>query len=134
MQDRTYIPPVIDPSGKSRVDSSAAADAIEELSNQKQPSVSSNNDNEKLAEAGLKKGVTPDLTAEEEEFESYGFAHPAASRPQRIVWIPEDTLGLTAEEVRGCEEARVRVGCSNAKVDEKGKVDVDGPPPGAPDW
>lgn len=69
------------------------------------------------------------LTAQEEEFESYGFAHPAASRPQRIIWIPKDTLGLTEEEVKGCEEAGVRVGFVNAKLDETGKVGIDGGPP-----
>ena len=129
MQDRTYTPPVIDPSGKSRVDSSSAADVIEESSNQKRLSVSSDNDNEKLTEQDLKKGVVSDTTAQEKEFESYGFAHPAASRPQRIVWIPEDTLGLTEEEVRGCEEARVRIGFGNARLDETGKVGIDGGPP-----
>ena len=130
MQDRTYTPLVIDPSGKSQVDSSAAADTdvIEESSNQKRPSVSSDNDNEKFTEQDLKKGIVLDVAAQD-EFEYYGFAHPAASRPQRIVWIPEDTLGLTEEEVRGCEEARVRVGFGNAKLDETGKVGVDGGPP-----
>jgi len=135
LQDRTYTPPVINPSGESRADSSAAVvdagDVVEEDSSspneKKRLSVSSNND-EKLAEQNLTKDA-PDKTAQEEEFESYGFAHPAASRPQRTVWIPKDTLGLTEEEVRGCEEASVRVGFGNAKLDETGKVDVDGGPP-----
>ncbi|KAJ7826987.1 hypothetical protein B0H14DRAFT_3144736 [Mycena olivaceomarginata] len=39
--------------------------------------------------------------------EEYGFAHPAASRPQRIVCFPHDRLGLAAEEERGCREAGV---------------------------
>ena len=85
-------------------------------------------DNEKLTEQGLSKDA-PDVAAQEEEFESYGFAHPAVSRPQRIVWVPKDTLGLTEEEVRGCEEAKVRVSFVNANLDETGKVDIDGGPP-----
>ena len=149
MQDRTYTPPVIDPFGKSRAESSSAAAAQsadadvvpkeeDEDEDEKYPSSpnqkkrssgsSSADDEIKLAEQDLKKGG-PDVAAQEEEFESYGFAHPAVSRPQRIVWIPKDTLGLTEEEVKGCEEAKVRIGFRNAKLDETGKVDIDGGPP-----
>lgn len=85
-------------------------------------------DNEKLAEQDLNKN-SPDVATQEEEFESYGFAHPAASRPQRIVWIPKDTLGLTEEEVRGCVDAKVRVSFVNAELDETSKVGIDGGPP-----
>ena len=149
MQDRTYTPPVIDPFGKSRAESSSSAAAAQsadadvvpkedEDDDEKYPSspnqkkrssgLSSADDEIKLAEQDLKKGG-PDVAAQEEEFESYGFAHPAVSRPQRIVWIPKDTLGLTEEEVKGCEEAKVRIGFRNAKLDETGKVDIDGGPP-----
>ena len=158
MQDRTYTPPVIDPSGKSRGESSSAAAAVdqatadtdvlpkveeeeEEVDNEKEEkyptspnekkkrsSGSSSDEEIKLAEQDLTKGG-PDVAAQEEEFESYGFAHPAVSRPQRIVWIPKDTLGLTEEEVKGCKEAKVRIGFGNAKLDETGKVDIDGGPP-----
>jgi hypothetical protein len=124
LQDRTYTPPVIDPSGKSRVDSPAD---VTDSPDQKRPSVSS--DNEKLTEQDLNKDVPDVVAVQEAEFESYGFAHPAASRPQRIVWIPKDTLGLTEEEVRGCEEASVRVSFVDAKLDETGKVGIDGGPP-----
>jgi calcium permeable stress-gated cation channel len=122
LQDRTYTPPVIEASGKSRDDSPA----VLESTNQNRPSVSS--DNEKLTEQGLNKD-SADVSAEGEE--SYGFAHPAASRPQRIVWIPKDTLGLTEEEVSGCEEAGVRVSFVHAQIDETGKVGING---GPPDW
>ena len=152
MQDRTYTPLVINPSGKSRADSSSAAvhaDAEvvpeDEEKEEKEGSSSSpykkkrfsvssddnkntHSDDEKLAEQKLTKDA-PDVAAQEEEFETYGFAHPAVSRPQRVVWIPKDTLGLTEEEVKGCEEAKVKVGFRNAKLDETGKVDIDGGPP-----
>lgn len=61
--------------------------------------------------------------------QEYGFAHPAASRPQRTVWIPKDTLGLGEEEERACQEAGVDVSVSNATMNEKGKVAISGAPP-----
>jgi len=59
----------------------------------------------------------------------YGFLHPAASRPQRVVWLPLDRLGLVREEQKGNEEAGVETSVQNAQMDEKGKVDISGPPP-----
>ena len=59
----------------------------------------------------------------------YGFSHPAASRPQRTVWIPRDTLGLSKDEVEGCRAAGVDAECRDAEMNEKGKVDVSGSPP-----
>ena len=59
----------------------------------------------------------------------YGFAHPAISRPQRTVWIPQDALGLAGEEEKACREAGVRVSTHNAAMDEKGKVSISGIPP-----
>ncbi|KAJ8595856.1 hypothetical protein M405DRAFT_700189, partial [Rhizopogon salebrosus TDB-379] len=60
--------------------------------------------------------------------EDYGFAHPAASRPQRIVWIPDDSLGFGREEVQVTQDMGVKATTQNAKMDESGKVDVTGPP------
>jgi Extracellular tail, of 10TM putative phosphate transporter len=78
---------------------------------------------EKIAEHAAKAHV-------EKREESYGFAHPAVSRPQRIVWIPEDTLELTKEEESGCKDAGVRVSRVNAVMDGMGKVEInDGGPP-----
>ncbi|KAJ7512679.1 hypothetical protein B0H11DRAFT_1897989 [Mycena galericulata] len=61
--------------------------------------------------------------------EEYGFAHPAASRPQRIVWFPRDRLGLGEEEERACREVGVNASLKDAEMNEKGKVDISGPPP-----
>ncbi|KAJ6488018.1 hypothetical protein C8R45DRAFT_902598 [Mycena sanguinolenta] len=61
--------------------------------------------------------------------EEYGFAHPAASRPQRIVWFPHDRLGLAEEEERGCREAGVDCSVKDAELNDKGKVDISGAPP-----
>jgi hypothetical protein len=63
--------------------------------------------------------------------EEYGFAHPAASRPQRIVWLPLDPLGLVKEEVKANREAGVDVAVQDAVMNEKGKVEILGPPPDA---
>ncbi|KAJ7664278.1 hypothetical protein B0H17DRAFT_991245 [Mycena rosella] len=64
-----------------------------------------------------------------ESEEEYGFTHPAASRPQRVVWLPRDRLGLAEEEERACREAGVDVSLRDAEMNEKGKVDITGPPP-----
>ncbi|KAF9458987.1 hypothetical protein BDZ94DRAFT_1269342 [Collybia nuda] len=61
--------------------------------------------------------------------DDYGFAHPAASRPQRTVWVPVDTLGMSKEEERACQEAGVDVSSKDAVMNEKGKVDIQGIPP-----
>ncbi|KAH7886828.1 hypothetical protein F5I97DRAFT_1936442 [Phlebopus sp. FC_14] len=59
----------------------------------------------------------------------YGFAHPAVSRPQRVVWIPEDVgLGLAREEVRANRDAGVKATVERARMDKRGKVEVMGPP------
>jgi len=60
----------------------------------------------------------------------YGFAQPAVSRPQRTIWLPLDPLGLAEEEERACQEAGVDASVGpDAVMNEKGKVDVTGPPP-----
>jgi hypothetical protein len=74
-------------------------------------------------------GVDPKKYQMQEE--EYGFAHPAASRPQRIVWLPLDPLGLVKEEVKANREAGVDVAAQDAVMNEKGKVDILGPPPDA---
>jgi len=58
----------------------------------------------------------------------YGFAHPALTRPQRVVWIPEDTLGLGEEEVKANGEMGVLATTQGAKLDEKGRVEITRPP------
>jgi hypothetical protein len=60
--------------------------------------------------------------------EDYGFAHPAVSRPQRVVWIPDDSLNLGREEVQANREAGIKATTLNAVMDENGKVNVTGPP------
>jgi len=59
----------------------------------------------------------------------YGFAHPAASRPQKTIWIAQDTLGLTAEETAALKEKGIAVSTADAEMDGKGNVSIQGPPP-----
>ncbi|KAH9478520.1 hypothetical protein JR316_0008975 [Psilocybe cubensis] len=123
LQDRTLTATVIEaqPSGTAGPSSDASAVNVES----RQSTDKKDSSEERLT----KDREAADTAAAEEEEESYGFAQPAASRPQRTVWIPRDALGLWREEERGCEQAGVRVSERHAVMDEKGKVDVDGGPP-----
>ncbi|PPQ92296.1 hypothetical protein CVT25_008893, partial [Psilocybe cyanescens] len=124
LQDRTLTAPVIEaqPSGDPEGSPPSPAINVDSRGTDKKPT--SSDSEERLT----KDKDAADLAAEEEE-ESYGFAHPAASRPQRTVWIPRDAHGLWKEEERGCEEQGVRVSERHAVMDAKGKVDVSGGPP-----
>ena len=67
--------------------------------------------------------------------QTYGFYHPAASRPQRTVWIPQDEFGVSRAELKGCTEMGVRASSANGYAEivdrrkAKVKVDVKGGPP-----
>ncbi|KAJ7634798.1 hypothetical protein FB45DRAFT_474770 [Roridomyces roridus] len=65
-------------------------------------------------------GLVGDRAARIKSEEEYGFAHPAASRPQRIVWFPRDTLGLAEQEERGCREAGGERECQGCGDERKG--------------
>lgn len=121
LQDRTYKAPAIQaqPGNESPV----SGDGGSVLGD---PS-STREDKKTLDPKG--KNIADEVAALEDEEESYGFAHPAASRPQRTVWIPKDTLGLAEEEERACKEMGVSVSYVHATMDGTGKVDVTGGPP-----
>ncbi|TFK34488.1 hypothetical protein BDQ12DRAFT_689686 [Crucibulum laeve] len=93
-----------------------------------QSSSASAEERAKLTEQGV---APPDAHDEQKKKteEDYGFAHPAASRPQRTVWIPTDELGLSADEKAACRAAGVDTSARNAVMDAKGKVDITGGPP-----
>jgi len=57
------------------------------------------------------------------------FTHPALL-PARIVWIPQDTLGLGEEEASDIRSRGIDVTTRGAYMNEKGTVDVDTYPPG----
>jgi calcium permeable stress-gated cation channel len=59
------------------------------------------------------------------------FNHPASVEPQRIVWLPQDPLGLSDVEVRELKGHNVEASNENANISGKGTVDIDGHPPGS---
>jgi hypothetical protein len=58
------------------------------------------------------------------------FNHPAGVEPQRIVWIPQDPLGISVREVQRLQEEGVEVSDENAILDKTGTVDITNHPPG----
>ena len=58
------------------------------------------------------------------------FAHPASVRRQQVVWIPCDPLGLGECEAKANAALGIEVSMEGAKMDGKGRVDVDRAPPG----
>ncbi|CAE6528316.1 unnamed protein product [Rhizoctonia solani] len=57
------------------------------------------------------------------------FTHPAAFEPQRVVWILRDPLGVAEAEEHGLKSHGIEVSTENAVIDEKGHVELTGPPP-----
>ncbi|KAI0350828.1 DUF221-domain-containing protein [Trametes cingulata] len=57
------------------------------------------------------------------------FYHPASVEPQPIIWLPRDPLGLGEAEERAIREAGIKVSTKDARMDGKGHVDIEGPPP-----
>ncbi|KAG8681685.1 hypothetical protein FRC08_015484, partial [Ceratobasidium sp. 394] len=58
------------------------------------------------------------------------FTHPAAIEPQQIIWLPRDPLGLAEAEAAELKAAGIQVSTENAEMDERGHVELRGPPPG----
>lgn len=84
-------------------------------------------------------GKPKDEEAEEDEelhdFTTDGpkdFDHPASVETQRIVWIPDDELGLGKTEVEDMKRRNVKASLALAEMDEWGKIKISGPPPGGP--
>jgi len=90
---------------------------------------SANGESDHEPKAKDKTPATVDASAKAKTEDDYGFAHPATSRPQRTVWLPKDTLGISEEEVTACKESGVDASLKDAVMNEKGNVDVTGPPP-----
>ena len=67
------------------------------------------------------KGLTDDGPQE--------FDHPASIEPQRVIWLPRDTLGLGEAEEAAIRTRGIGVSTKGAVMDGKGNVDVDAAPP-----
>lgn len=57
--------------------------------------------------------------AAEETLEDDAFTHPAAKEPQRIVWLPEDELGLAAAEIKNNESVGIASTSADAFMNTK---------------
>lgn len=66
---------------------------------------------------------------EEEEQDEHAFDHPSTYEEQKWIWIPKDTLGLSAELVRRLHEKGVDASDEGATMDVKGVVEVSRNPP-----
>lgn len=82
-----------------------------------------------------------------EDYDVDAFAHPATKEPQRIIWLPEDELGLAVAEVKDNLSVGITATTKDAVLDSKvslrpfdgikadqsfwiqGKVEIFGPPP-----
>jgi hypothetical protein len=78
------------------------------------------------APSGKDKTKASDAATRQEIEVELGFANPAVARSQQTIWIPKDTLGLSEEAVKGCEEMGISATADGAFMDEKGEVDVPG--------
>ena len=58
------------------------------------------------------------------------FYHPASVEPQRVIWLPLDTLGIATKEEKDIRAMGIEVSTENARMNAKGHVDIDGRPPG----
>ena len=61
------------------------------------------------------------------------FNHPASVETQRIIWIPDDELGLGKAEVEDMKQRGMEASLEKAEIDERGKIRITGPPPGGPE-
>ena len=61
------------------------------------------------------------------------FDHPASVETQRIIWVPDDSLGLGRAEVEDMMKRQIQASLEKTEMDEKGKVRISGPPPGGPE-
>lgn len=59
------------------------------------------------------------------------FHHPAVTAPVPVIWIPEDPLGISKEEIRDTEAVseEIKITDGGAKLDEKNKMSWSEDPP-----
>ena len=61
------------------------------------------------------------------------FDHPASVETQRVIWVPNDELGLGRAEVEDMNRRGIEGSLEKAEMDEKGQIKITGPPPGGPE-
>lgn len=73
---------------------------------------------------------------EEHDFNIEGpkdFNHPASVDSQRVIWLPNDALGLGKAEVEDMKKRGIEASLEKAEMNEEGKIKIAGPPPGGPE-
>ncbi|BGP48047.1 phosphate metabolism protein 7 [Rhodotorula kratochvilovae] len=65
----------------------------------------------------------------DEHLDKNAFDHPAIYKDYPTVWLPKDPQGLYRDELEGSQAAGVDVSAEGARMDDKGKVDIDRSPP-----
>jgi len=87
-------------------------------------------------EAGVPGGAVVDDEDDVQPIEDPGqalptdFNHPASFQPQRPIWLPRDEEGFAATEAQALSSDGIVVSMDHAYMNEKGKVSIDGHPPG----
>jgi hypothetical protein len=62
------------------------------------------------------------------------FTHPAVSKPQRMIWLPVDPLGLAREEEAAIRGMKIDVSTAGASMNRKGHVSISAAPPDFETW
>jgi len=65
----------------------------------------------------------------EQKLDSHAFTNPAAYKPQPVVWLPKDTLGIAKIELESNRLSGIESSDQGAIMNEKGKVEISRPPP-----
>jgi hypothetical protein len=58
------------------------------------------------------------------EFDEHTFHHPALYYGQPTIWLPRDKLGISEEAVRNARQRGIDITDSDAKIDDKGKIEI----------
>lgn len=137
LADKTYDASQLDQSKEDE-------DAVPETPKKPLPGPYTSQDAADVEDGGVRSvpvEATPkDEEAEEDEdlhdFNIEGpkdFNHPASVDTQRVIWIPDDELGLGKAEVGDMERRGIQASLEKAEMNEKGKIKITGPPPGGPE-
>ncbi|TDL22859.1 DUF221-domain-containing protein [Rickenella mellea] len=80
----------------------------------------------------IKEDMKPEAVGQEGKHneDPTDFYHPAGVEGQRIIWIPRDPFGFGDGEVKDNAQHAIVASVENAVMNEKGKVDIEGDPPG----
>ena len=74
-------------------------------------------------------GVVQSEDPDDQGNDPNAFFHPATKEPQKILWLPRDELGLCVAEIAANKARGVKTTCREAWLNQRGKVQISGPPP-----